>query len=259
MAGVKLCVHGFFLNDGARHYFVQNTLNIWDYAETVLPNAFTTNPVSGGPNGSLWTLPLEIKCYLAVLLLGIIGLMRHRLVVFILAIIALVVYAKSAFTIGTPGYKFSEFDLYACFIAGALYRSINNANTGYLVLFIVGLIGLGLTQLSFAIAHSPAYITAQLAVCVGVLMVALSLPSRFNFSLPVDISYGLYIFGFPTQQLLIHLMPDIYPISLLLLTLSIIIPLSWASWTWVEKPCLNLKSKIGGGSALLPSAPGIGK
>jgi len=251
----------FFFNDGARHYFMQNTLMIWDNAETVLPNAFTTNPVSGGPNGSLWTLPLEIKCYLAVLLLGVVGLMRLRFVGLILAIIALVVYAETAFTIGTPIYKFSEFDLYTCFIAGALFRNINKANTGYLVLFIIGLIGFVLSQLGFASAHSPAYITVQIAICIGVLIVALSLPRRFNFPLPVDLSYGLYIYGFPTQQLLIHLMPAIHPINLCLLTLSIVIPLSWASWTWVEKPCLNLKSKIGRGLGLLPAhlAPSVGK
>jgi peptidoglycan/LPS O-acetylase OafA/YrhL len=27
--------------------------------------------------------------------------------------------------------------------------------------------------------------------------------------------------------------------------LRLVIPLSWASWTWIEKPCLNLKTKIG--------------
>src|SRR5438093_13756426 len=45
----------------------------------VLPTVFATNPIAGA-NGSLWTLPVEVRAYALVALFGLAGLVRGRTV-----------------------------------------------------------------------------------------------------------------------------------------------------------------------------------
>jgi peptidoglycan/LPS O-acetylase OafA/YrhL len=43
-----------------------------------LPGAFATNPFPHEVNGSLWTLPIELRLYLAVLAAGLVGFLARR-------------------------------------------------------------------------------------------------------------------------------------------------------------------------------------
>jgi len=43
-----------------------------------LPGAFPTNPFPHDVNGSLWTLPIELRLYVALLLAGVVGLLARR-------------------------------------------------------------------------------------------------------------------------------------------------------------------------------------
>ena len=58
-----------------------------------------------------------------------------------------------------------------------------------------------------------------------------------------DISYGVYVYAFPVQQLLVlagahHLGMPVY----ITLTLVVITPVAWASWLLVERPAMRFKS-----------------
>jgi peptidoglycan/LPS O-acetylase OafA/YrhL len=63
--------------------------------------------------------------------------------------------------------------------------------------------------------------------------------------LRTDISYGVYIYAFPIQQLLVvcglaFLAPPVFAIIAAALTL----PLAALSWFLIEKPALKLKSRL---------------
>ena len=45
-----------------------------------LPGAFPANPMPHDVNGSLWTLPIELRLYIAVLIVGVAGLLARRIV-----------------------------------------------------------------------------------------------------------------------------------------------------------------------------------
>lgn len=57
----------------------------------------------------------------------------------------------------------------------------------------------------------------------------------------VDLSYGIYLYAWPVQKLLIWLEPGISPWLVFTDTIIITSLLALASWCLIEKPCLNLK------------------
>ena len=59
-----------------------------------------------------------------------------------------------------------------------------------------------------------------------------------------DVSYGVYIYSFPLQQMLIAKITEIHPIQLLLLTIIIVLPIAYLSWCIIEKPSLSLKKYL---------------
>lgn len=59
-----------------------------------------------------------------------------------------------------------------------------------------------------------------------------------------DISYGIYIYAFPVQQLLAQFIPHMRPLTMLFLSALITLPLALLSWFFVEKPALGLKGRM---------------
>jgi peptidoglycan/LPS O-acetylase OafA/YrhL len=57
--------------------------------------------------------------------------------------------------------------------------------------------------------------------------------------LRADLSYGLYIYGWPVAQTLVHLYPGLGPVELAALSLACTLPLAAASWHLVERPSLR--------------------
>jgi peptidoglycan/LPS O-acetylase OafA/YrhL len=59
-----------------------------------------------------------------------------------------------------------------------------------------------------------------------------------------DISYGLYIYAFPVQQLLVQFFwPQTISITeMFVYSLLLTLPLGWLSWKLVEEPTLKLKT-----------------
>jgi len=57
-----------------------------------LPGVFMENPRARGVNGSLWTLPVEVRMYVLVALLGVAGALRKRIVFNIAALLIVAWY-----------------------------------------------------------------------------------------------------------------------------------------------------------------------
>ncbi|SDQ39526.1 hypothetical protein SAMN05216597_0033 [Pseudomonas cannabina] len=71
-----------------------------------------------------------------------------------------------------------------------------------------------------------------LVLVVGTLLNDRIIKSRF------DISYGMYLYAFPVQQLMINLSGLSFYASMLA-SVAVVIVLATLSWHWVEKPALN--------------------
>jgi peptidoglycan/LPS O-acetylase OafA/YrhL len=59
-----------------------------------------------------------------------------------------------------------------------------------------------------------------------------------------DMSYGIYIYAFPIQQLIAYLVTNIQPFSMFLIATIATIPIAIVSYRLVERPFIKLNSKF---------------
>lgn len=195
-------------------------------------------PWHGVWDGPLWTLIFELMCYIAVAVLGVIGLLRRQWtipVVFIVAVAGSAVVGYPVMELETLPQMVLRFAV--VFSAGALlyqYRDRIPARW-WLVALCAGLIVvLGLLPNYRVFAALP------LAYAVIVSGALLKRPRLRN-----DLSYGMYIYAWPVQQLLaaaglIWLDPRLFFVVATVCT----IPLAAFSWFVVERQAMKLKRRV---------------
>lgn len=199
-------------------------------------NAFAHNPRPGMTNGALWTIPIEFLCYIAILLVGISGILRRRTIALILAILS-----YEYFILAQKRYDNPYEPLYLCFAFGVLAWLWKDKIpfSGRIAAFsLLVLIGTSHFQPYFNIAFPLAGGYCLLYVAYGPIL------PLAKWAAVTDLSYGVYLYGGPVQQTL-AIYPDFrHPWIILLSALPITLMLAWISWTLVEKPCLSLKRKL---------------
>jgi peptidoglycan/LPS O-acetylase OafA/YrhL len=221
--------------------YVRNAV-LWPRTEYYLPGVFVTNP-DDTVNGSLWSLPLESFMYVAVVALGISALLRRRYVV--LAMVALcflvqIAPAHEALLRVRGGYwiaKLSEFAYF--FFAGTLallFKDLIRLDGR------LALIALVTTILSF---HTPlAYPIYALALPYLVMYAAfVRIPGLNAAARHGDFSYGVYLYGFPLQQLVLYFHPAVSFTGVFAASAAAAIVAGALSWHGVEKHFLRLKRR----------------
>ena len=203
----------------------------------VLPGVFEDNIHPRAVNGSLWTIPLEVRCYFALLAAGILGLMARRWTV-ALGTAALGVY-YFGFAFDPKNYQV-HFALY--FFAGAcldLYRRVWEERP------------LGLLAASAVLSLAFHFLGAAqvaLAVLIPVLVIFIgtrSTPVINRFGRFGDVSYGVYIYAFPVQQTVAWMAGRDLPFAAgLAVSALITLACAFLSWHLVEHPALRLKSSL---------------
>lgn len=224
-------------------YVLQNSLlKIRQYG---IEGTLTDIPYPNVWNGSLWTLWWEFLCYLGILALGVLKLLRFRAVLpcsFIACVAAMVAVTVSPTTnnfINTAP-RFATM-----FLAGALIYSWQSRLPVswrlVSVAFAMVLVSTLVPNYRVLAALPLAYAT----ICSGALIKLRWLRLRN------DVSYGVYIYAFPMQQLLSS--AGAYKFGVLaffvISTLSALPP-AIISWFAVERPALRLKA----GSAFAESS-----
>lgn len=214
-------------------------LNIVGDIHFYLPGVFVEEPAQGLVNGQLWTIPFELECYLALVLLAVTTLTRRRF-----TFVALVAIISLAFTVRVfLGHPISSVThapgraLVFCFLAGVGLHLCRDAvpHSGLLAILsaVAAAVFLQIANLSYLAAFPAAYLTVYL----GLLR-----PPAIPFG---DLSYGVYLFHWPIQQSLVHAIPSINSWWLMLLiSLPLTAVCAWLSWTLVEKPILVRKKPI---------------
>lgn len=203
---------------------------------------FADNPSPGNINGSLWTIRFELACYLLVVLGGLLGMYQKRGVTLAVFAIALVFYQCWHQPITVPYFDHLEDfpRLLTFFLAGMTiycYRTV--------IPYTWGLAALSLAAL--VLANSLGVLTWVMPICgVYLLFVAAfyPMPRARNFARRGDLSYGIYLYAYPVQQLLIqNLGPRLNPAALFLCALPLTCGLAALSWRFIESPFLKLKTK----------------
>ncbi len=220
-----------------------------------LPGIFVHNPYPFEANGSIWTLQLEARMYVAVALLGITGLLgKKRRVLLMTCVAALVFLAyfdigiRSQVLAGLIRLPFLPMPIqgdrlpaFYCllFMAGSLLYLYKDV-----VAYRPSL--LAAAGLLWILSSYTQYFYTATICCLPYIVIYLGftkLPAIKSITRHGDLSYGLYIFAFPVQQTIVHFFPAVGPWHLFGLSLPITLILAALSWKLVESKALKLKGR----------------
>lgn len=205
-----------------------------------LPDVFAHGTYAGSVNGSLWTIKYELLAYAAFIAAAAIGLLRRRLFPLMAAglLTALVIgldlfpWAVERWGVLAPLSRF----LMSFAIGVAAYRHRDQVPLEWPVLAALLALAVALHDTSL---EKAAYIL--LAGYGAVFAGDLRLPGLSAFASRTDLSYGLYLYAWPTQQLLLHHWPSFDAVPHIAASLALALPLAGLSWILIERPSLSLK------------------
>lgn len=211
---------------------------------------FTHQPFPRVIDGSCWTLRCEFTMYLLVALLGAAGLYRLRQGRSVLVLFGLLfcVYAGGQISghpflpkkpipwIGGPNewVRLSTF-----FLSGMTYYCYRSRIPVSAKLCAAALVAL------VAASFKPPWFNVLLPVLGSYILFYIAFQPNIklhNFARYGDFSYGLYLFAFPIQQLLVRYFgAELTPYRLFFAAFPLSLLCAAFSWHFVEKPCLRLK------------------
>jgi peptidoglycan/LPS O-acetylase OafA/YrhL len=199
-------------------------------------------PFTGDWNASLWSLFWEVLCYLAVAVLGLVGLAARRwtsAVMFLLALAGALLLPPLTF----PGVWTAPQLLARCammFAAGAvIYQWRDKVPARWSLVTVSAVI------VVVASVLLPDYrVVAALPLAYAVIVSGALIHNK-RLNLRTDLSYGLYIYAFPMQQLLaIAGLTFLNPVAFFVVSTAATLPLAALSWFLVEKRAMSLKSRL---------------
>ncbi|MBD9512745.1 acyltransferase family protein [Pseudomonas sp. PDM22] len=228
----------------ARDYFSSSTtytyllkpLSVFNSTQFNLPDVKFTETNNGtSVNGSLWTIPVEMRMYLLMASAAILSIYPRipfkNSIPTAFAILITLHFTTEQFSTGT-------IKLACLFLSGALLY-VFRSRIPYSPLLLAGLFGLCIVFKNSDAADAILNITICYATIFFAYCKKIKLPSHIE-----DYSYGIYLYAFPIQQVAANLLPWAGPYWII----AISVPASWAagaiSWNLIEKPFLALKNGL---------------
>jgi peptidoglycan/LPS O-acetylase OafA/YrhL len=244
--------------------FWRYLLNIIGYVHLQLPGVFTDIPFPNVVNGSLWTIPFELGCYLVMSILILTGGIRHLWVVASclgIFFVGSVLYKYTTlpnrlpyaawrimrFAFSNDGTFLSGPSLFPYFLSGSLFFLLRDRipydnrvlGVSTALLLTIPLAGNASWQDNTLVQAAASILLVYVLVFVGVSN--LRPPSFLRYG---DYSYGVYLYGFPIQQAIISVFPNTnYWYLNFSLTLIPLMMFATFSWHVVERPIVSLRKK----------------
>jgi peptidoglycan/LPS O-acetylase OafA/YrhL len=190
-----------------------------------IPGAFADAAMPGIVNGPLWSLSHEVAAYALCWGAVRLGLLRHQAGIAAVLVAALALWALP----GLPGRLAVFAPLFLAFALGMAAHGLRHRLPLSPRLTLV-----------LAVAAPLGWPVAIAALGHLALVLAFRLPAP---ALRADLSYGIYIYGWPVAQTLAHLMPGLPAPALAMASLVAVIPFARASWMLVEHPALQRLSR----------------
>ncbi len=215
-----------------------------------LPGVFQHSLLGTPVNSCLWTLPLEIKMYLFTLAWGLIGFRKKNLLLALVVLLLIIIGANCSVQVQA----FLRQKLYLASFKIAPYTSV-------VPLYLLGMLSYSYRKkivvkpywffvalLLLLLLKNFSFFSYLFHSCIAVITLGFAvftvkwLPKT---ALPFDFSYGLYLYGFPVEQLFLHYAyPSINGFSLFLLVVLTTLILAFLSWHFVEKRALQFRNYV---------------
>ena len=247
-----LPVKEYFSNAG----FITYLRNLAFYIIYALPGVFTNLPYPNAVNGSLWTLPVEVLMYIVVpILLTVVRarkntrLSKAALVVscVLVCILDCCVYTYA------PGLRLvvygtdwiSALHIIPFYLIGVVctipeLRKYLNLQVALVLLFVCSCLNMSYVGMQIVLYFVMPYIVFSLAFAPK--------PAFTRLKGKAEISYGLYLYGFFVQQLVVAVAQKFgYQIGFMpafVISCVLTAVAAYASYYFVERPALALSRKI---------------
>lgn len=212
-----------------------------------LPGVFVGNPLSGAVNGSLWSLPVEFLMYGAVLVLGVLGILRSPLLV---VCVTMVVVALDCVFFSRP--QFAHRVELTVLVGPAVNMAVYFLLGGCFYLYREKIprdwrLAVSAALIWWFSFKSPQMRMAGYCTLPYLFFYCAALPIKplRRFARVGDFSYGLYVYAFPVQQAMVQFLGAAQPIERLFgASFVVTLLLAVLSWHIVESPAMKLKSKF---------------
>lgn len=215
----------------------------------VLSGVFTKN-IAPNVNGSLWTLPYEFSFYLWIFLATGLGVLTKRSSLAItLTVVGFALWLQNGVGLSFEnqgGFLFKGSPFYSgiknliFFMMGSMLYFLKDR-----ILLTAPMALTALVLMVIAVGGHMAGLVYYVCFPYLVIYAGLKLLPAINLRDSIgDLSYGVYVIGFPIQQMIVELSGQtIQPTFLTLLTLPLSLGFAWMSWRYVEAPALRLRHR----------------
>lgn len=226
----------YFTNKDIYRFIYKNLLM---QTQFTLPGVFENLPYPSAITGSWWTIRYEVICYLFLLFIGMIGGFKNKhIATLICSTIIILILTNSTFIQNNLSPLKEIYYLPFYFCTGCLfYIWSDKIQINFPVL--IGLIGITILCRNTTIYT----ILFFLSTSVFILILAISETIK-KIKIKHDISYGIYIYGFFVQQVLIFQFPNMNNYWNTVFSIIICVLLALISAKYIEEPAITLGKKL---------------
>jgi peptidoglycan/LPS O-acetylase OafA/YrhL len=229
----------------AFNYFLSNSIAVWNIH--VIPGVYDAHRTNS-LNGSLWSITLEVRLYLFLAVMYVSGFFaksrEYRVAVFVILVISIAVYPSYVPMIGDDALSYGNysFPVFSCvFLIGGIFYLLEDKIKVGLPIVIVFLVAVLIFKGSLFYKGAIFSLAIVFSIWLGTSGFA-----KRRLQLKNDYSYGMYLYGWPAQQIAYSLLNNVVHMKPWIITITAI-PIaflfSYVSWRIIESPCMKVGSK----------------
>jgi peptidoglycan/LPS O-acetylase OafA/YrhL len=234
-----------YLSNAQTYKHLLKNITLISGIEYNLPGVFIDNPYKEAVNGSLWTLPYEIKMYFFLVIFYYFFSHINKKIkpqASINTILFLLLTVAALFShIANHFYGFyagQSLKLFTMFFMGSSFYFLRNK------ISINSKIGIpALTLLALSTLHIELFFIAYTLLLAYIVFYLAYIPKGHirKFNNTGDYSYGIYIYAFPVQQIVAACFPGISILGMIATSFLGTFVMAYMSWHIIEDKCLRLK------------------
>jgi len=236
------------LLDYIKNYqFYRYLLNVTGVISYTLPGVFEKNPIHV-VNAQLWTIPIELKCYIIIVIIDFFGLLKkiHIVATTLFAfgfmyMCVKIVRHQYVPTFGRPSdYRPSDYIVITSFIYGLIFYVMRDRIIINIKIFIFSLIMAWILMLSPSTSFLAMIPLSYVIIYLGVQNPRIPCLKQLG-----NYSYGIYLYGFSIQQAVYSAFISCRtPITNFVVSGFFAVITASLSWHLVEARILRNRSKL---------------